>query len=130
MYKRQEYTSILFASYTVTNEDTVIKDQYSTQRDIEFTNDNTILSIEREGQQVGLDSLVEWDVLNVLLPKNYSEQSRNSIEIYVTVEPVGGEIESINDDELVVSGIEYKISKSYQDAVDAGYAPVSYTHLQ
>lgn len=119
----KEYKSLVFDSYREYDGKVTLSDAYSSSRNLEYKTDETNIRILREGEYVTPEELEQWDVLNVMASKP-DDSARNFIDIVVTIEPVGGEITSVFEDQITVSGIEYEISKDYMEASEENnYAP-------
>ncbi|MBP3361223.1 MAG: hypothetical protein J6N52_10245 [Clostridia bacterium] len=119
----KEYKSIIFDSYKEFDGKATLVDAYASYRNIEYNTEETSVRIVREGEVVTPDKLQKWDVLNIVASRP-DESGRNLLDIDVTIEPVGGQITSVCDDEVEVSGIQYEISRDYLEvSKETKYAP-------
>ena len=70
-----------------------------------------------DGVAVAPETLTAWDVLEM-----YRTVDSAYIEIIVSDQRIRGTVESITDDEYMINGESYRLSKDYLDAISAGHA--------
>ncbi len=82
------------------------------------------LEILKDGEEIELTALREWDVVSVVESKNRGERL---LRLLVSSETVDGTVEEIisGEDELVVDGTRYKLASPYLRAVESDNLSVS-----
>ena len=93
-----------------------VKDKFDRVLDLDMNVTTRVIEWDNSGTDI--NSLVEWDVLNVLTSKD-----GEYIRIYVTKYALEGVIGEASEDYAVIDGVEYKIAKSYK-AQSSRFSPV------
>lgn len=77
--------------------------------------DDVKFVITKSSQIIGIEDLVEWNVLSVAKSKDAS-----IIAIEVSAESVTGKVTERKDDERTINGKKYKIAKNYKEEIGLG----------
>ncbi len=91
-----------------------IYDKYSSSRNLELDPDNKNLkfNIVKEGKDIDLKDLKEWDVLSVI-----KSLDNELINILVSNSSVTGTVTELDDDKFFINGDFYELAKNYTELI-------------
>lgn len=106
-----EYTSVVYNKYS---------HGYKSLKSIELDKNNSSYSLRilKDGTEIGIEEIKEWDVLSVAVSKNSGEKR---IEVQVCSDVIDAALNSIeNENTIIADDTEYKLSKAYITAKNQG----------